>query len=560
MAQEGREGKKSAIIRRIFRWIGLGLLSFLLIAAIIFRVPWKVIALLLVFLLACTALPRPARKWFWAGVGIVIVALIVWIFLPEDNEGWRPYTFDEELAALQAKYAIPNSENAAVIYNELLQDYNSASFYPDFWESDWDLYDRVMYEPWSTKDYPEVAKWLAGYESTIATLLEASKIEKCRFPISDPTNIEQQIDRNAAMRRWAYLLVGESSNDIGDGRIDEALDKCSTLLRMAKHTYQQPTLIDTLVGLAIESLPYQPLNWLMVKGEITEEHLNVIEKALSNAGYDWSKGFPMILEYEKLYTKNIWCMAYEINPKGKIRLSRNPTAALRARYRKQWESQEMEDEEVRDLMMSYAHLTYWQKKLLKANTILSWFYMPSSPERVGQAVDALYDNLSALTDPDYDSQEQEKGFSAAPLFSRPMVVSHLIWFGRRYPTHLIVNVSQRSYYRLRELYFRIAANRKGSLLLIGLRRYKNKHGRWPESLDDIKSLAAAEAFVDPINGGAFVYRLTDDNFMLYSRGRNNIDENGQYEGAWPTYRKRADDWLIWPRKSDLRKKRKVYIE
>ncbi|MHC4665550.1 MAG: hypothetical protein ACYS9T_06275 [Planctomycetota bacterium] len=553
MAEKGRERKKSAIIRRIFTWIGLGLLSLLLIAAIIFQAPWKVIALLLIFLLACTILPRPAREWFWLSVGVIIILVIIWVFLPEDNEGWRPYTFDEELAALQAKYAIPDSGNAAVIYNQLLQDYNSASFYPDFWESDWDLHHRLMYEPWSAKDYPQVARWLAGYESTVATLLEASKFEKCHFPINAEPFLFETSKRLSSMRCWAQLLIFAGNNDVGEGRVDRGLQKYTATLQLAKHLRQQSAMIELLVGIAIEALAARSLNRFVVLGETTEERLNVIQEAVVGIKHDWSEHLPRILEWEKLCTKNIWCMVYEMNPKGKIRLSRNPTAALRARYKKQWESQEMEDEEVRDLMMSYAHLTYWQKKLLKANTILSWFYMPSSPERVGQVVDALYDNLPALTDPEYDSQEQEKGLSATPLFSRPMVVSHLIWFGRRYPTYLIMNVPQRSYYRVRELYLRIAANRKGSLLSIGLRRYKNKHGRWPESLDEIESLAPVEAFIDPINGGAFVYTLTDDNFMLYSKGRNNIDEDGER-------RRGADDWLIWPRESDLRKKGKVNTE
>ena len=75
--------------------------------------------------------------------------------------------------------------------------------------------------------------------------------------------------------------------------------------------------------------------------------------------------------------------------------------------------------------------------------------------------------------------------------------------------------------------------------MIGLRRYKNKNGHWPESLDDIKSLAPAEIFVDPVNDDSFVYKLTEENFTLYSKGKNNIDENGEYQDG-------ADDRLIWP--------------
>ena len=192
--------KTQNTVKSVFRWLFVGLFAFLLIAAIIFQAPWKVIALLVVFLLACTALPGPLRKWFWLSVGAVVVALVVWVFLPDNNEGWRPYTFDEEVAALEAKYAIPDSENAALIYNQLLDTYDANAFELGFMDPN--VEDLTGREPWSSKDYPQVAQWLQQHNNTIAKLLEASKIEKCRFPIAaDLFALEQTMERLPAMRR-----------------------------------------------------------------------------------------------------------------------------------------------------------------------------------------------------------------------------------------------------------------------------------------------------------------------------------------------------------------------
>jgi len=112
---------------------------------------------------------------------------------------------------------------------------------------------------------------------------------------------------------------------------------------------------------------------------------------------------------------------------------------------------------------------------------------------------------------------------------------------------------EKPYYRIHDLYLRLAADRRGSQLLIALRRYKNEHGRWPENLDDVKHLAPAEIFVDPINNDSFVYKLTEENFTLYSKGKNNIDDGGRRSRnigtscalAWVD--EECDDWLIWPR-------------
>ena len=126
MAEEKqqKEKKKRGIFRKIaliLKWIGLILLGILLIAALVFQAPWKVTTLLAIVLLACTILPKPYRKWFWASVGLVVIVSIVWVFLPEDNESWRPYTLDEELAAIEAERAIPDEQNAATIYNQLFE-------------------------------------------------------------------------------------------------------------------------------------------------------------------------------------------------------------------------------------------------------------------------------------------------------------------------------------------------------------------------------------------------------------------------------------------------------
>ena len=112
----------------------------------------------------------------------------------------------------------------------------------------------------------------------------------------------------------------------------------------------------------------------------------------------------------------------------------------------------------------------------------------------------------------------------------------------------MVNILEPAYYRIHDLYLRATAEQRGTQLIIALRRYKNKTGQWPEKLDDIKPVATVEIFVDPINGGSLVYKLTEENFSLYSKGKNNIDEGG--EGDRCGYKEtEADDWLIWPRTS-----------
>jgi len=89
----------------------------------------------------------------------------------------------------------------------------------------------------------------------------------------------------------------------------------------------------------------------------------------------------------------------------------------------------------------------------------------------------------------------------------------------------------------RRQYHELIARSRGLHVLVALRRYKNKHARWPDSLDQIKAQVPAEMFIDPF-GNPLAYKLTKDTFTLYSKGPNKIDENGKR-------RNDCDDCPIW---------------
>jgi hypothetical protein len=90
----------------------------------------------------------------------------------------------------------------------------------------------------------------------------------------------------------------------------------------------------------------------------------------------------------------------------------------------------------------------------------------------------------------------------------------------------------------------ILSERAGTRILIALKRYKDKNGDWPESLEDIKTSASSEFFIDPVNKGEYIYKRTQDGFQLYSKGKNNVDDNGKDD--YNSDDRRADDRMIWP--------------
>ncbi len=291
--------KKAGFLWRIFKWIGLGLLVLLLIMAVIYQAPWKVITLLAIVLAACTVLPRPFRKWFWLSVGAIVIALIIWVFLPEDDEGWRPYTFDEELATLEDKYAIPDEENAALAYDEIFNTLDTDANQPEFFIKS---KPSSKDEPWLSKDHPETAEWLKGHQKTIDTLIEISGMEKCRFLIPvGPASLAQYMKRLPKMRRITFLLISAANNDIAEGRIDAALEKYLCVIQMANHLYQQPVMISFLVGFAIEHVVLERLNRFVIEGQPSGKQLRLTANSIKGPKNNWGPDWRKILDFENIY-------------------------------------------------------------------------------------------------------------------------------------------------------------------------------------------------------------------------------------------------------------------
>ena len=181
---------------------------------------------------------------------------------------------------------------------------------------------------------------------------------------------------------------------------------------------------------------------------------------------------------------------------------------------------------------------------------MGWFGMPSTPQKAGEIIDGSYRDLYAMIEPDFDWQREPPELFSL-LTSWNFTRSR---FDVGFWAKLLVSMSEGTYYGIHDLYLRNITEQRGNHLIIALRRYKNEHDHWPKKLVDIKPVAPADILVDPINDGSFVYKLTEENFTLYSKGKNNIDEGGlrkitidPNESKWP--KTEGDDILIWSPKN-----------
>ncbi len=518
MTPEGKT-KTTSLLATIIRCIFIAILSILLVLGIAFQAPWKVLTLIAIFLATATIVPKPARKYIWLTFTAVVIAIAIWAFIPETDTGeWKPYTFDKELAALEAKRAIPDSENAATIYIKLLENYDPRTFDPNFLDEEAE--DITTAEPWLSKDYPELAQWIKNHDETIAILFQASTLEKCMFALGPyPPRSDSVLGKSrTALKRWRKLLIMSANNDLAQGRTKQAIEKQALSLRMAFHLQQQPTVLDMLVARAIEVSTTRSITQTIMNEHTSGEDLQEIEHLLNKITHNWPDDFLRVLEYDKLYEKNVFGTLYEKNSKGKIRLSKYCI----------WST----------VLTKFLGVPYTRYSR-KITRLVHWFYIPARPELMAECVDDLYSELHLMAQPDFDWRTGPDEFSWTSV--RPNF---------RYMLRTFIIYSN-TYDNVHRIYVRIASENRAARLMVALKRYKSSTNKWPQNLEAIKSFAAPEVFIDPVNGDCFVYKPNEEGFSLYSKGINGIDEHGKANRKEGT-----DDLQFWPPK-DPRKSSKT---
>jgi hypothetical protein len=76
-------------------------------------------------------------------------------------------------------------------------------------------------------------------------------------------------------------------------------------------------------------------------------------------------------------------------------------------------------------------------------------------------------------------------------------------------------------------------------------RYKADKGRYPKDLQELVAASYLDKLpMDPFSGGPLTYKVTDDNFILYSFAENFKDDGGKHDLDWA--REGEGDYVFWP--------------
>ncbi len=444
-------------------------------------------------------------SWLSTGMPILLaLAAAVAAIWPIDNsEQWKPYRFDEEFAVLEAERSIPEQDNAAIrcqaLFALLDVDDHAGFFFPAGRKSD------VLYkDTWTRVEHPEASQWLDSYDFAVNELVRAAGTRRFRWPLQQYTYDEPTVPYEP-VGHGLQLLILSANRDLGEGRFDEAIVKYSCAIGMIHDLRQQMQPVEFRISYSYETRILRLIRRALVQHALSDRDIARIAERLPGTDNDWPAKATALFRAEKLRYMNLLARLYEVNPEGEVRFS----SQLQL-------SPDASPQDIRWLR------PYWPMN------------MPLDPVGLHRIAEDYFSSLDYLLEPGRLPLNGQESTASWTDLCRVLANCYR-WFGEMafYPAD--------EYITLRQLHASLLAERRGTWLVLTLRHYRDEHRSWPPSLNEISEHVPPEAFVDPINGGPFVYARVDDSFRLYSTGFNRISDA---ESSPPdTFH---DDVLIWP--------------
>ena len=119
--------------------------------------------------------------------------------------------------------------------------------------------ERRIDEPWNLDDLPMMESWLEENGPALDLLGEAVRKPAFYMPLirkSPETPISESlvVGQIHRVRAFARSLTARTNYRIGTGDIDGAIDDAVTLKRLGRHVQQPGTMVELLVGIAVEGV------------------------------------------------------------------------------------------------------------------------------------------------------------------------------------------------------------------------------------------------------------------------------------------------------------------
>lgn len=324
-------------------------------------------------------------------------------------------------------------------------------------------------------------------------------------------------ERMPNFRQTAYSLKWKGKWEAYNGNVHDGLEYILLCNEMSKHLTGKTTLVDKLVATALSALGYAEVFTVLDRVEVVSSDLKTIH--IYYEGQRWDNE-DMDMFIEEMRAKNLIENIFTDNGKGNGRIIPGQyikyysvVGAMRGR----WDPSTLEE--------YVEYIKNYSKLMLR-------LYRHDDRKMTIDKIERGYDELSRL----YDVSPWEANERGTSFENKILAIAR---------KNIFVLEELGYMHKFIELQWRRECNRLGLVNTLVVLRYKADKGKLPASLDELVSEGyLKETLRDPYGPGSFVYIKGGDDFVLYSRGKNLVDDGGE-RGSRKMWSDDGD-WVFWP--------------
>ncbi|MFC1781386.1 hypothetical protein ACFLZ8_03925, partial [Planctomycetota bacterium] len=436
-----------------------------------------------------------ARSFQAAGIlFLCFVFYIIWFL------SGKPTINTNYLAELNnmVRPAADESLNAAPLYAEAVMRYEQLS------QDDNDTSGLLSKKPGEITPEEKllIEKWLSDNEEILDLIVAGSKLPYCWFKYKTGSDTQNEMisvglpglnvyRKCAYSLRWRALLRAET------GRFDESLNYMKACYHFGKHFKSDITLVEQLVGLAIQSLAANSLRNIISEYEIDSKLLADFQKDFEQIIAD--QNFLINFNAEKLsgLDEIQRCFTSDGIGKGHIYLPR-----------------------IKEITTPDLDYEFVSRDGNVIQFIFDSIFM--APYLAHPNKEETLNSLNNL----YGYWEQVSLKTPAQIHTEHINVSEES--RRIIESNLFLESFTPGLSKVIEFSYRIKIDIEATLTIVALIRYKQDTGQYPENLEQLVTDGyLTQLPIDPFSDEPLAYRQTDDDFLLYSYGINCIDDGGQ---------------------------------
>jgi len=332
---------------------------------------------------------------------------------------------------------------------------------------------------------------LPRVQQRLSILREASRRRYAVFPVNWEDGAGAVFPHMVKFRQATYFVTARALLTWAEGDVDAALEWCKVALRMSEQAASEPSAIGQLVSVAMQAIALKGAEQML--SEAAPSLVAAAELERYVATIDLTKSYLQAMRAERTF--GLWVFD---QIRGKPRAI----------------------EQLFDGQHSWLELLWFRIYASALGSPWRKFDQFAYLRHMGQQIEAVHEPY------------REGRFALATIEDSIHDLPKTAVLSRRlYP-----------------VFSRALQKRDGAIarldefrIVLALKAYKQQHGPYPETLDELQRTLPWELPKDVFSGEAFRYQRKGEGFMLYSFGRDLDDDGGVREED----RKYQDGDIVW---------------